>query len=966
LPADSYTVEFLPGCGSVSQNWLTQWWKNASSSEAATDVVVGAGATVSGINAAMQPGGTIRGTVTNNTGTPLPGICIYVSSATGGSGSGYATSAADGTYSVTGLPADSYTVEFSPGCGSASQNWLIQWWKNASSSEAATDVVVGVGATVSGINAAMHPGGTITGKVTGNTGAALSHICVSVAGAGEVGFYSGETNSHGMYSVSGLPANSYSVEFTSCANPPKWLSQYWKASSSEDLATWVSVAAGKTVSGINATMHPGGTITGKVTGSGTGQGGICVYATPVTNVNLESGYATTASNGTYSITGLGTGDYSVYFTPGCGKSLNWLAQYYSGATSLSSAKAVSVTAGKTTSGVNATLHAGGTISGKVTNGGGTGLDDICVYATNTSGSAAAFGAGESGPGGTYTMLALPTGTYNVEFQDCSNTGYATQWYKGAASQASAKAVSVTAGKTTSAVDAAMVLGGVVTGTVTVSGGGPAANACVTAYPVVPGSPTSSTSTSSTGVYSINGLESGSYVIAFEGCSAINVLNQYYNKAAAPSTATLVKVTTAATTSGVNAVLGSGGTISGTVKDGAGKLLSDICVSVSDPNGASGFGLTGTSGTYSINGLPSGKYIVDFASCSSVAYANQWYKGEASEAKATKVPVTAGKTTGSINATMSLTGKISGKVTRPGGIGEPDVCVEATPASGGATSGFATTGTGGAYTMSDLNPGSYSIEFEPDCVGSVFGAQWYKGMLTPTKATTVKVTASKTTTGVSASLGKAGEISGTVKAGASPVAGVCVEAYFAGTGYVMAETTSNAGGAYELWELPAGNYDVQFSPDCVGAANKDMPQWWKGASKEASATKVTVTAGSDKSGINADLKPGGSISGTVKNSSGAALAGLEVGVTAKGSTAFDVFAQTGPKGTFTISGLPAGSYDVDLNLSATVCSYDTIYGAQWWKQKSSESAATAVTVTVGKTTTGINGDLTFAKTGVSLC
>jgi hypothetical protein len=149
LASGSYDVEFTAGCGSTP-DWIGQWWENASSQATATPISVTAGKSVTGIDPSMQPGGTIAGTVKSSTGTALAGICLDVNPLTGTSGAGYAVSASDGTYSVAGLAAGSYTVEFTPGCGSASQNWLDQWWKNATSSSTATPVAVAIGETVSG------------------------------------------------------------------------------------------------------------------------------------------------------------------------------------------------------------------------------------------------------------------------------------------------------------------------------------------------------------------------------------------------------------------------------------------------------------------------------------------------------------------------------------------------------------------------------------------------------------------------------------------------------------------------------------------------------------------------------------------------------------------------------------------------------------------------------------------------
>jgi len=58
-----------------------------------------------------------------------------------------------GTYSAYGLPAGTYKVEFSS-CGAG--KFATQWWKDAATRADATPVVIGAGATVSGIDAVMQ------------------------------------------------------------------------------------------------------------------------------------------------------------------------------------------------------------------------------------------------------------------------------------------------------------------------------------------------------------------------------------------------------------------------------------------------------------------------------------------------------------------------------------------------------------------------------------------------------------------------------------------------------------------------------------------------------------------------------------------------------------------------------------------------------------------------------------------
>lgn len=75
----------------------------------------------------------------------------------------------------------------------------------------------------------------------------------------------------------------------------------------------------------------------------------------------------TAGNGggDYTITGLPSGSYKVVFST-YSESLNYLTQYYNGKSALGEATPVPVTAPSTTGAINAELHAGGQVSGYVT------------------------------------------------------------------------------------------------------------------------------------------------------------------------------------------------------------------------------------------------------------------------------------------------------------------------------------------------------------------------------------------------------------------------------------------------------------------------------------------------------------------------------------------------------------------------------------------------------------------------
>ena len=98
--------------------------------------------------------------------------------APGGQDAFTATTDASGDYTIDNLPASQYQVNFTSCDGQSS--WVEQWWESAGSQQTATTVNLNQAASnvplsVGGIDAALTPGGTITGVVTGS-GKPLSRL----------------------------------------------------------------------------------------------------------------------------------------------------------------------------------------------------------------------------------------------------------------------------------------------------------------------------------------------------------------------------------------------------------------------------------------------------------------------------------------------------------------------------------------------------------------------------------------------------------------------------------------------------------------------------------------------------------------------------------------------------------------------------------------------------------------------
>jgi IPT/TIG domain/Carboxypeptidase regulatory-like domain len=962
----------LAGRNGCRSGWLVR---------AATCVVLVLGSAIAMGSQASATGttGSISGTVTAAVGGgDVSGICVDALTSDGTlTVVGSAATAADGTYAISGLSPASYDVEFSvAGCGTTG-SYLTQWYNNATSSSTAHVVPVTAGTTTPSINAALISG-AIAGTVTAASGGAdLGGICVDVQQTGGAGFGSATTSVDGTYTVTGLKSGSYSVEFfTGCGNSGNYLTQWYNGQATETSAVPVTVVNGVTTPTINAALITGGSISGTVTAAANGAdlNGICVQASQFNGAGLET--ATTSANGSYSISGLGSGQYSVQFSPNCGNGQNLLTQWYNDKTSAIAADPVPVTAGTTTPSINAAMQIPGTITGTVTAAnGGAQLSGICVSVSQVNGSGG--GSATTGAGGTYSVSGLETGTYKVGFSSCGNSGnYLDQWYDNETTAAAADSVSVTATKTTSSINAALAAGGTIAGTVTAAtGGADLAGICVSAFTSNDSlSPAGNTTTAADGSYSIAGLSTGNYDIEFStGCGNTgNYLTQWYNNETSLSSANAVAVISGATSSTIDASLVTGGTIAGTVTAKSGGAdLDRICVSVyTSDNSFTLVGSTTTAadGTYSISDLSSGNYDVEFSGgCGYPGnVGQQWYDNQISQSAASAVNVTAGSTT-SVNATLTIGGTITGTVTAAiGGAGQGGMCVSAYAAGDFQLRlASAVTAADGTYALTDLATGSYDVEFTSGCGGSpLFGQQWYNGNSSESASMAIPVTTGVTTTSINATLIVGGSISGTVTVSSgSDFSGICVDAFAPGDFLSPSGSTTTASdGSYSLTNLAPGNYDVEFSAGC-GISENVGQQWYNTKASQSSANVVAVTAGGSTSAINGTLSLGGTITGTVTAAAGGAdVSGVCVVAFAPGDVQLSpASTTTASDGSYALTNLAPGSYQVEFTSG---CGASVSYATQWYSASPTAALAVPVVVTALTTTPSINAAMALGVPSVA--
>ncbi len=324
------------------------------------------------------------------------------------------------------------------------------------------------------------------------------------------------------------------------------------------------------------------------------------------------------------------------------------------------------TLGSISGGANTTadheIQMAGSMSGRVTNGSGTGLGGILVSAFGNSfgffgGISSATGGGGSfqvftEPDGTYDVDELVPGDWTVEFIDPAGT-YGSQFYDGAISRVDADAAVVPSNGEGDGIDAELGMAGRIMGSVQGGQGLPFdTSVSVCTDPDFDGSDFTSCRFGFTegGMFSFEGLGAGTYYVSVNGPGSDRI---YFGGGAAPGSPVVV----AAGGTRQTDFEVPGGRIAGEVTDGDGDPLAGLAVSFFDPvSFDSGSTQVGPDGTYLSPLLPPGSYRVTFGNFRD-------YDDEP-VGSGDLVDVDDGETTPDIDAELTI-GSISGTVVSDG-------------------------------------------------------------------------------------------------------------------------------------------------------------------------------------------------------------------------------------------------------------------------------------------------------------
>lgn len=368
-----------------------------------------------------------------------------------------------------------------------------------------------------------------------------------------------------------------------------------------------------------------------------------------------------------------------------------------------------------------------------------------------------------------------------------------------------------------------------------------------------------------GVYTITGVAPGQYYVYFNDITGTdNVAPDYYGDAGTDNInkATVVTVpATGATQTLSTETLNAGAVITGTVTDAnsaaetaAHVTAQPLSTSTADPL-LSGVRATVSGGVYTVRGLPTGSFTLLYgATGTGFALAGTYVDGGALSydiGSATQYAVTDATTT-TASFSVPAVGAISGTVTDSTGAPLAGVDVADYDASDTRLSAdAATTAVDGTYTIADLLPGTYEIEFS-GLAGSNLATAYF-GSSELATATKVTVASGVTTPSINGTLAAGATVSGTVTAaqGGALLGGLDVR-LVDGQNRLIDETTTNANGTYTLTDVPAGTWYLEFVGGRAYSGQYYATEYYLGESTLGGSLPLKLTSGQTLTGINEAL------------------------------------------------------------------------------------------------------------------
>ncbi len=505
-------------------------------------------------------------------------------------------------------------------------------------------VLLGAACLSCGGTAGGHLPSSISGLIADAEGQPLEGCHVHAEPWDGNAFGSASTDPDGSYTISGVKGDNDYLVGAGC---PGYITEYYSGVREPNGAARVHVLEGQDTPDINFNLDLAGTISGSATDDLENPLDDCwVYVTPWDDSGTY-GSGQTSPDGSYTIDGLGTGDYRVNV-----KCDGHVSNYFDGVPGRDEATPVSVVEGQDTPSIDFSLGLLGTISGVVTDGEGNPLNDCRVFAQSVE-DPIDGGIGFTDIDGSYTTTSLAAGEYRLDVE-CD--GYIREDCKDPGGWDGRSPVTVIDGQDTPDINLCLGMGSSISGVVTDAQGNPIEGANVWASRGV--GPENAVVTKPDGSYTITTLPPSSQYLVW--VLKDGYAGEHYGGVRWEEDATLINVVEGQNTPDIDFALDPGGGISGVVTDEQGRPIAGAQIYVGPyDHSSSWWGWTQwvrewatatsrTDGSYHVDDLGTGGYVVRVeAECRVTEY----YPGVHDENEAQTVYVTEPQRTGGISFSL---------------------------------------------------------------------------------------------------------------------------------------------------------------------------------------------------------------------------------------------------------------------------------------------------------------------------
>lgn len=536
LAPGTYRLAFI-----VGGRGEVDYWPGARTLSTATSFVLGDGDVRTGMDGLYLHGASIAGVATSTDGTPLAGLDVLAIRETDlGTGpqaghATYATTEADGTYTLSGLVPGTYRLRFQdPGGG-----YLLEYLDDSVGFEGAARIVVAPGATITGRDIVLAKGSTITGTAREGATPAPGLIVRAMVqdGGGWKEVASTTTGSDGTYALPRLVKGSYRVHVRGALPGGGYARQYLGGAPATDDATPLVLGDDETLAGQDLVLDDTRTISGRVSGP---VGATVTVYEPV-NDTWRSLLTTPITDGRYTTPRLPTGTYRIGFGDPAR-----IRGYWQDSATLAGATSITLPADGAARNIDAVFH-GSSLSGTVRADTDGPINAEVTLFRSVGGAWVEQDTTTTSAGGTFFFDYLDAGGYTLRYRDptgaLQTTYYRHSTVSSVADLDQAGTIELRQDASFGWADGALRSGGLIAGSVTSSN---LSTIRVTAYRRTPSGWTVAAETLAdhvNGAYQLIRLEPGDYRIGFVDYFDDSFYPEYYGGARTLDDATTVTIGT---------------------------------------------------------------------------------------------------------------------------------------------------------------------------------------------------------------------------------------------------------------------------------------------------------------------------------------------------------------------------------------------------------------------------------------